>query len=135
MALPLRHTTPVFGPLVTGPPTGPPRASRYVCYQGKEIFRATGFIKNAGRIHCPGGHRVDFRSQLLEDGFLFCDARPAKGHAPCEALIYVRIFPMRGDDKRVIWLADCTRAERDQINRAGWDADGIVDYFGGSFPR
>lgn len=135
MALPLRHTTPVFGPLVTGQPTGPPRASRYVCYQGREIFRATGFVKNTNRVHCPGGHRVDFKSKLMEDGFLYCDARPAKGQATCGALIYVLIFPSRGDDKRRIWLADCTREEVAVIERAGWDADGIVDYFGGSFPR
>jgi hypothetical protein len=71
----------------------------------------------------------------MEDGILYCDARPAAGHAACGALIYVLVLPSRGDKRRRLWLADCTRDEVAEIERLGLDAAGVLDYFGASFPR
>jgi hypothetical protein len=109
-------------------------ASRYLHFNGREVLRGVGFLRGT-KITCPAGHAVKPDTVILGDGVLFCDNRPAKGHAPCGALIYLLMIPARGDAAHRIWLADCTREELRDIERRGLDAAGIQAYFGAAFPR
>lgn len=117
-------------PAVTPPPT----VSRYIRFHGREILRVTGFLRGTV-IKCPEGHIINRRAVHFEDGLVFCDQRPQRGHAECGALIYVLTIPARGDRAHRVWLADCTREEWREIERLGLDADGVLAYFGASFAR
>lgn len=110
-----------------------PKAHRYIVWQGREILRGVGFLEGS-IIKCPSHHIVRPDTLILGDGVLICDHRPAKGHAPCGALIYLQVIAGRGTARRV-WLADCTREEMREIERLGLDADGVRAYFGATFPR
>jgi len=83
-------------------------------------------------LRCPEGHAVNEPACILEDGVVYCDHRPSKGHAQCGALIYLLVLPARGD-KRRLWAAHCTREELREIERLGLDADGVLAYFGATF--
>lgn len=123
--------------LAIGPPLSPevtPTASPQLWWHGREIFRTTGFIRNEKRLTCPDGHIVNEPARILGDAVLYCDHRPAKGHAQCGALIYLLVVPGRGEGRR-IWAADCTREELREIERLGLDADGVLAYFGATFTR
>lgn len=110
-------------------------ASRTFWFHGREIFRSTGFIREEkNRLTCPDRHTVNEPARILGDAVLFCDHRPAKGHAQCGALIYLLVVPGRGAGRRV-WAADCTREELAEIERLGLDADGVLAYFGATFTR
>ena len=116
----------------------PPRADRYIRFHGREILRVKGFLRipadgRAPVIKCPDRHVVKPKDAIRE-GFLFCDHRPARGHAECGAMIYMLFMPGRDQSHR-IWLADVTREEWREIERMGLDADGVLAYFGASFDR
>lgn len=111
-----------------------PRASPTIEFHGHTIFRATGFLKGK-HILCPAGHTVNADTVVLEDAVIFCDHRPAKGHAPCGAMIYLLAIPARGDVAHRFWLADCTGDDVAEIKRLGLDAHGVLAYFGATFAR
>lgn len=116
-------------------PSVPPGAGRTFWFQGREIFRSTGFIRDEQtRITCPQGHVVNEAGRTLGDAVLYCEKRPAAGQAQCGALIYVLVVPGRGAGRR-FWAADCTREELREIERLGLDADGVLGYFGATFSR
>ena len=124
-ALPSPYTATVTPP--------PPRADRYLRFHGKEILRVVGFLKGKV-IKCPDGHVVRPDS-IVREGVLFCDHRPARGHAQCGALLYALAMPSHGDPLHRVWLADVTREEWREIERLALDADGVLAYFGASFDR
>jgi hypothetical protein len=108
-----------------------PKASRHLIFHGQDTFRVTGFVVEKP-LRCPAGHAVSEPSRILEDGAIYCDYRPAKGHAQCGALIYLLVLPGRGDRRR-LWAAHCTKEELTEIERLGLDADGVLAYFGATF--
>jgi hypothetical protein len=127
-------------PLTTAdlPPDLHPHASRYIHFHGREILRGVGLLRGSV-IKCPDGHEMNEGPvQLLEDGVLFCDKRIAgdrgRHHAQCGALVYALALPSRGGRRR-FFLADLTKHEWHEIKRLELDADGIMHYFGATFPR
>jgi hypothetical protein len=111
----------------------PPRASPTIRFRGKEIFRATGFLKGR-KILCPDQHVVRADS-IVREGVLFCDHKAGPGYPPCGALIYLLVMPSHGDPTHRIWLADVTREEWKEIESLHLDADGVLAYFGAQFAR
>lgn len=127
IAAPTLPASPVYSPTV------PPRANRYIRFHGREILRGTGLLRGTV-IRCPDQHIMNQSAVHFEDGLLRCHTRPGRGQAECGALVYVCIFPARGGKRRV-WLADCTPEEWRELERLDLDADGVLAYFGASFPR
>jgi hypothetical protein len=109
------------------------RAPLYLSFHGRNILRAKGFVRPK-QLLCPDGHRVKELAVIREDGALWCTHRLANGQGECGAMLYVMTFPSLGGRRR-IWASDVTKAELDEMERLGLDADGALAYFGVEFTR
>jgi hypothetical protein len=113
--------------------TLPMHAPPTFSFHGRTVARAKGFIR-PHKLTCPDMHRVRELAVIREDGALWCTHRPASGQGECGAMLYVLVFPSLGG-KRRIWAADVTKAELEQMEAMGLDADGALAYFGVGFTR
>lgn len=121
----------------TVPPAGItsiPRAAPYIVWHGRQLLRTKGFIRPPTRMTCPDLHPVKKNAIVREDGAVWCTYRSAAGQGECGAMLYVLSFPALGGKRRV-WASDVTKAELDEMESLGLDADGALAYFGAGFTR